>query len=89
MVRKTAVVNSVAGRMQCVINRLAVRHRARAPRSPFSVYPAPAPFGSNADKGLYTLRDLMKGWEIVKGKTQNSQNCFQIVREDCTEEERI
>ena len=86
MMRKTAVVNSMTRRMQWVINRVTARHRAQTPRSPFSVYPALAPFGSNADQGLYTLRDLMNGWEVVKGKTQN---CFQIVREDFNKEERI
>lgn len=86
MGRKPAGVNSMTGRMQWVINRVTARHRARTPRSPFSVYPALAPFGSIADTGLYTLRDLMKGWDIVRGKTQN---CFQIVREDFNEEERI
>lgn len=52
-------------------------HWAQLLRSPFSVYSAPIPFGSVADKdqkGLYTLRDLLKEEEIVKGKYP--LNCF-------------
>ena len=83
VVRKAVVVNSRTGRTLWVIKRVAARHRAQVPRSPFSVYSAPAPFGSHADKGqesLYTLRDLLKGGEIVKGKNSellsNSEGRF-------------
>lgn len=41
---------------------------AQLPRPAFSVYSAPAPFSSDADKGqgsLSMLRDLLKGGERV------------------------